>query len=305
MRLHTKTLLLAACATGLLFAAGGCWINPYSGDPPKPDACGELSDGGALDCQNGEGARCKLELNKCTYYRLGRYRVIFDLGYGSVYERPNAVPDYGKHSPARRETENVTDTSPAFPRFKVPESVSDLFGAVRLKVSIFDTKTRKWSHLESSAYRALVSPGATYENTVWGRARKQGGNIYVWHVLPWKEVEAYSDLYSHEGRFYKSEFRGRMDHWAPGRPIHWQSGEKEAHDELAKHVSLGLPLVDGWEAYDLNFIFGEAFHWCRESEHDCGRIKSFPEHLRLSFTEVEYDTTGAEDGFLEFKIRKR
>ena len=36
----------------------------------------------------------------------------------------------------------------------------------------------------ATAYRALISPEVTYENTVWGKLRKQGDKTYhAWHVL--------------------------------------------------------------------------------------------------------------------------
>ena len=67
MKSHTRPCFMAACATGLLVVMEGCW---YPGD--FTDVCRELSDGGALDCQNDEGKPCLLELNGCTYYRIGQ-----------------------------------------------------------------------------------------------------------------------------------------------------------------------------------------------------------------------------------------
>ena len=151
-------------------------------------------------------------------------------------------------------------------------------------------------------YRAWVSPEVTYENTVWGKLRKQGDTTYAWHVLPHAKYLAYTKLiYDLEGE------EGAIRNWNPEKPIEWRPGEKEAHDELTKHMSLSFPLADGWEAYDLNFVFGSVYRLCRESDYDCEEVKSFPGHLRRSFTEIEYDSTSTKrsDGFLEFKIRKR
>ena len=302
MKPHKKTLLAAACAAGLMI--GGCQSDPWA-DLGNPDECEELTNGGVLDCEDEKGEPCKLELNECTYYRLGKCRVIVDLGYGHIYQRPYAVGNYNEHSPARRETENSVAFTPASTGLEPPESVGDLFGAVHLRVSIFDTETKKWSYSEFAMYRAWVSPEVTYKNTVWGRVRKQGAKTYAWHVLPWKEAEAYRRFYKYpDGRFSESEFGKRIENWSLEKPINWQPGEKEAHDALAEEVSLRLPLAENWEAYDLNFIFEEVYHShvnLKYREH----LESFPEHLRRSFTQAEYDTTDLSDGFLEFKIRRR
>ena len=151
---------MAACATGLMIWAAGCgFVADFfaiGGEEFHPDVCEELTNGGVLDCQKAEDDSCRLVLNECTYYRLGKYRNLVDLGsdVGAVYYRPYAVENYDGHSPARRETESAVDTSPAEPRFKCPYTFSDLFGAVHLKVSVFDTEERKWKYS-----RVLHVPG--------------------------------------------------------------------------------------------------------------------------------------------------
>ena len=70
------------------------------------------------------------------------------------------------------------------PLFNYTYVTPDLFSAVHLKVSVFDTEERKWKYSEFSMYRTWVSPEVTCENTVWGKVRKQGNSAYAWHVLP-------------------------------------------------------------------------------------------------------------------------
>ena len=330
MRSYKKALLFAACATGLLLAVGGC----QEPDPPDPwgdiefCACPELFDGGELDCEaeedegtragsgsEGEDSRvrCKLALSACAYYKLDKYRIIVDLGYGTVYQFPCVgEDDYVGHSPARRETENAVNISPPGPTFWIPYLAEDLFGVAYLRVSVFDTETGGWSYSGFSMYRALVSPEVTYQNTVWGNLRVQGDSAYVWHILP---PERY---YDHRVESNKRgwSFLGRLiEDWDPEKPIDWKPGEKEAHDALAREVSLSLPLVDGWEAHDVNLILSEGIRgwWDDDNpiESEVERLRNLPEHLRRSFTEAEYVRDALYpgylhgDGFLEFKIRRR
>ena len=287
MKPHKKTLLAAACATGLLLMLERCEFPTEPNITFGPDVCEELKDGGVLDCVGNGSSHCELELNGCTYYKLGKYRILVDLDEGTVYQRPRIVENYDEHSPVRKETESTVNLTPPSPDFRRPYLVESLFGAVRLRVSIFDTETKKWAYSDFAMYLALVSPEVTYENTVWGKLRKQGDSTYyAWHVVPRESYEAYKK--AHEN------FKGRrIEDWDPEKPIDWQPGEKEAHDALAQEVSLSLPLAGGYETYGLGFTFGvhyrlgAAFLYPRQD----------PRTLRYNY-ESHKDT-------LKFNIRER
>ena len=309
MKPHKKTLLVAACAAGLMMGLWGCvsqagtialllWGTGIIELNPDPEGCAELTDGGTLDCLEEGDEPCELAIGQCTYYRLGKYRILVEMGEGEVYQRRSPVENYDDHSPAREELKSRTELDPP-PEyyFDAPFYVDELPGSVWLKLGIFDTETEKWAYLDFSTYRAPVSPEVTYENTVWGKLRKQGDETYyAWHVVPRKSYEAYEKAYDGVAR--------KVSDWDPEKPIHWQPGEKEAHDALAKEVSLSLPLPGEYEAYGLGFTFGAGYH-PPSFLHD-----GTPGHLVASFTEdwrdsrlLKYTGEYGEDT-LKFNIRK-
>ena len=289
-----------------------------------------------LDCIGDDSEPCEVVPNSCTYYSLGKYRIIFDRDWGIYASRYpyHILPadgtvelDYDKHSPARQEIENSTDNYRIIPgnyriipglgsTLNAPEYVSDLLQSVKLRTSVFDTekdhwfdrRRDNWSYSEFLAYRALVSPKVTYRNTPWGKMRKQGDSTYVWHVLSLDKYEEYWDKSTeywsrvghpeeHPWSFFSNK---KIDDWDPEEPIDWQPGEKEAYDALAEEVSLSLPLSDDWETYDLEFIFGKRYHRCCGLTEGWARVDTLSQHLRRSFTEAKYDTT-RYDTRLKFK----
>ena len=176
----------------------------------------------------------------------------------------------------------------------------ELPGSVWLKLSVYDTETKKWAYSDFATYLALVSPEVTYENTVWSKLRKQEDETYhAWHVVPRKSYEAYKKVYD---GFEEDAIRW-VENWDPEKPIEWQPGEKEAHDALAREVSLSLPLAGEYEAYDLGFILGRGYHPDLYVET--------PGHLKVTFGSMwqdskllKYNNVRGEDT-LRFKIRRR
>ena len=264
---------------------------------PDPEGCAELTDGGTLDCLEEGDEPCELAIGQCTYYRLGKYRILVEMGIGEVYQRRRAVENYDDHSPARRELKSGTETEPE-PEyyFDAPFYTKSLPGSVWLKLAIFDTEAKKWTYSDFAVYNALVSPEVTYENTVWGKLRKQGDETYfAWHVVPRKSYETYRDVPVSPGR--------RIEDWDPEKPMDWQPGEKEAHDALAREVSLNLPLAGGYEAYGLGFTLGWNYHPDLYSDTPGHLAASFGEDWRDS-RQLKYNYEFGEDT-LKFNIRKR
>ena len=222
--------------------------------------------------------------------RLGDYEVRMSIPFGVVSSPNTYIPS--------TPLDHSTDTA----RYRTPKFLWDLITSTSLRVEVYNFGDRRvypqaLSRLDFALYRALVSPEVTYKNTVWGKLRKRGSSTYyAWHAIDFRKIGHPYTFSPIPGKIRDVPWL-RFPHyilskWNPNHSITWSPGVKEVYDDLAKHVSLTIPLTEEWEAYDLEFIPTVGRPPWAEDTH-------LPEHVRQSF--VPGNCEAVQDTRLSFK----